>query len=77
MGQRTVEREVSAAETEVAECEARLALVRTQLEDPDLYLTPDGGKRASVLGQELEQARRALDRAFERWEAATQVGGGG
>jgi ATP-binding cassette subfamily F protein 3 len=74
---RTIEREVSAAETEVAECEVRLARVRTQLEDPHLYLTPDGGKRASALGQELEQARRALDRAFERWEAATQVGGGG
>ena len=67
---------MSEAEAEVAECEVRMALVRARLEDPDLYVTPDGGKRASVLGQELEQARRALDRAFERWEAATEADGG-
>ena len=76
-GPRAVEREVSEAEAEVAECEARMALVRGRLEDPDLYVTPDGGKRATVLGQELEEARRALDRAFERWEAATQAAGRG
>jgi ATP-binding cassette subfamily F protein 3 len=72
VGPRTVEREVSEAEAEVAECETRMALVRGRLEDPDLYVTADGAKRAGELGQELEQARRALDRAFERWEAATR-----
>jgi ATP-binding cassette subfamily F protein 3 len=76
-GPRTPEREVGEAEAEVAECEARMALLQSRLEDPDLYVTPDGGKRASVLGQELEQARRALDRAFARWEAATQASAGG
>jgi ATP-binding cassette subfamily F protein 3 len=76
-GPKSVEREVSEAEAEVAECEARMAFVRARLEDPDLYITGDGGKRATLLGQELEQTRRALDRAFERWEAATQAEGGG
>jgi ATP-binding cassette subfamily F protein 3 len=76
-GPRTVEREVSAAEAEVAECEARMALLSARLEDPDLYVTPDGRIRASALGQELEQARRTLDRAFQRWEAATQAAAGG
>src|SRR5216110_1025532 len=56
-GPTTVEREVSEAEAQVAECEARMALVRGRLEDPDLYVTADGAKRATVLGQELEQAR--------------------
>jgi ATP-binding cassette subfamily F protein 3 len=76
-GPKSIEREVSQAEAEVAECEARLDLVRARLEDPDLYLTADGGKRATVLGRELEEARRALDRAFERWERVTQAAGGG
>jgi ATP-binding cassette, subfamily F, member 3 len=76
-GPKSIEREVSQAEAEVAECETRLDLVRARLEDPDLYLTADGGKRATVLGRELEEARRALDRAFERWERVTQAAGGG
>jgi ATP-binding cassette, subfamily F, member 3 len=72
-GPKSAERQVSDAEAEVAECEARLDLVRARLEDPDLYLRADGAKRATVLGRELEEARRALDLAFERWEAATQA----
>jgi ATP-binding cassette subfamily F protein 3 len=74
---KSLEREVSEAEAAVAECETRMDLVRARLEDPDLYLTADGGKRATVLGRELEEAKRALDRAFERWERATQAAAGG
>src|SRR5712691_659689 len=47
-GPKSVARQVSDAEVEVAECEARMALLRAQLEDPDLYVTLDGGKRASA-----------------------------
>ncbi|MBA3497149.1 MAG: ABC-F family ATP-binding cassette domain-containing protein [Gemmatimonadales bacterium] len=69
---RAAERAVEQAEAAVAECEGRVEAIRMELEDPHLYLTADGGKRAAGLGGELEVARAALDRAFARWEAATR-----
>ncbi len=64
---------VEAAEGEVARLEARVEELRAVLEDPALYTTPDGARRATELGRELDQARAALDGAFERWGAATQL----
>jgi ATP-binding cassette subfamily F protein 3 len=69
---RTAERAVSDAEAAVSECESRVAALRGQLEDPHLYLTPEGGRRATELGRELETARARLDEAFARWERATR-----
>jgi ATP-binding cassette subfamily F protein 3 len=72
---RTAERALAQAEAAVAEQEGRVAALRGELENPALYLTPDGALRARQLGEELETARRELDRAFERWERASQTGG--
>jgi ATP-binding cassette subfamily F protein 3 len=69
---RAAERAVADAEAGVGMHEARVAELRTQLEDPDLYLTPEGAAAAARIGAELETARQALDQAFAHWEAATR-----
>ena len=69
---RTAERAVTEAERAVSDWEARVATLREQLEDPHLYLTAEGAKRAVDLGKELEVARGRLDEAFGRWETATR-----
>jgi argininosuccinate lyase len=63
---------VAEAEKAVAEWEARVGALRGELEDPHLYLTPEGARRAGETGRELETARERLDEAFARWEAATR-----
>jgi ATP-binding cassette, subfamily F, member 3 len=70
---RRAERAVAEAESDVSAWEARVESVRAALEDPALYLTPDGSRRASELGRELDEARRGLDAAFARWESATRA----
>ncbi|HEU4564415.1 MAG TPA: ABC transporter C-terminal domain-containing protein, partial [Gemmatimonadaceae bacterium] len=66
--QRRAQRELEAAEAEVLELETRVASITAELEDPALYATPDGTRRATALGTELEDAKRALDAALARWE---------
>jgi ATP-binding cassette, subfamily F, member 3 len=70
---RTAERAVAEAEAAVGEWESRVAALRSELEDPHLYLTADGGRRAAEVGREMETARARLDEAFARWEAATRA----
>jgi len=69
---RRAERAVVEAESEVGVWEGRVEGLRAALEDPHLYLTPDGARRATELGRELEGARRGLDKALARWESATR-----
>jgi ATP-binding cassette subfamily F protein 3 len=69
---RSAERAVAEAERAVSEWEQRVETLRAELEDPHLYLTGDGSRRASVLGRELETARARLDEAFLRWDQATR-----
>ena len=69
---RTAERAVAEAERMVTEWERRVETLRAELEDPHLYLTADGSRRAAELGRELETARGRLDEAFLRWERATR-----
>jgi len=69
---RAAERAVADAEAGVGLHEARVAELRAQLENPDLYLTPEGAAAAARIGAELEVARQALDLAFAEWEAATR-----
>jgi ATP-binding cassette subfamily F protein 3 len=69
---RAAERAVADAEADVGAQEARMAELRARLEDPGLYLTPDGAAEAARIGVQLEDARRALDQAFSAWEAATR-----
>jgi hypothetical protein len=55
----------------VAACEGRVASLRAELEDPELYTTPDGARRSALLGKELEEARTAFEVAFAEWERAS------
>jgi hypothetical protein len=57
--------------------EARAAEVRAQLEDPALYLNPDGGRRAGLLKSELDDLDEALVLALEEWTNATEALGPG
>jgi len=70
---RGARRTVADAEAAVARHEARVAELRTSLEDPDLYITADGARRASQLGAELDAARLALDAAYQAWTAASEA----
>jgi ATP-binding cassette subfamily F protein 3 len=70
---RTAERAVTEAEQRVGERERRVEALRAQLEDPAMYLAPDGGDRAHRLGSELEEAKAKLEAAFAEWEAATRA----
>ncbi len=47
-----------------------MAALRSELEDPALYLLPEGAGKAAELGKQLDQARAELDLALKRWEAA-------
>jgi ATP-binding cassette, subfamily F, member 3 len=67
---RSAQRAVEQAEERVAACEARVAEIRAQLEDPELYAAPSGPEQAHTLGKELETARGELERALQEWEAA-------
>jgi hypothetical protein len=64
---------VAEAEQCVADRERRVADLGAQLEDPALYLAPEGAERARRLGAELEEARAALEAAFAGWESATRT----
>ncbi len=70
---RTAERAVAEAETRVAEWESKVAALRAELEDPALYVTPDGTSRAKKIGAELEAGKSEFERAFAAWEAATKA----
>jgi ATP-binding cassette subfamily F protein 3 len=69
---RAAQRSLEEAEAAVSEGESRVASIRARLEDPALYSTADGATQARTLGAELEIARAELERAFKRWEQATE-----
>ena len=62
---------MAAAESRVAELEKRVDELMSTLEDPSLYTTPEGVKRAAALGRELENAKTQLDVAIAEWEQAS------
>jgi ATP-binding cassette, subfamily F, member 3 len=65
-------RRVAELEAEIQALEARAAEATRQLEDPALYVAPDGASRAGALGKELEDVKRSLDRALDEWASATE-----
>jgi ATP-binding cassette subfamily F protein 3 len=71
---RSARRRLEDAEARVTACEARVASIRAQLENPELYATHEGAARARALGADLEVARKELESAFEQWEAASIAG---
>ncbi|HEX9107794.1 MAG TPA: hypothetical protein VF832_11210, partial [Longimicrobiales bacterium] len=70
-GVRQARQAVDAAEAAVARLETRVSELTRTLEDPSLYTTPDGSRRAVELGAELDAARAELDAAYLAWADAT------
>jgi ATP-binding cassette subfamily F protein 3 len=68
---RAARESLHAAEARVASAEKVVSGLKGLMEDPALYATAEGGKRAAQLGKELEAARREFEGAFAAWEAAT------
>ena len=71
--QRIAQRELELEEARIADLEARIAALTSQLEDPGLYTRAGGPEDAKRLGNELEVAKRELDDALERWGAASEA----
>ena len=69
---RKAQREADAAEQEVAQLERAIATLTATLANPELYTRPDGATSATRLGNELDHAKAALERAIERWTNATE-----
>ena len=42
------------------------------LEDPELYTSREGTEKSLFAGKELEEARRKLDTAIEKWTDLTE-----
>ena len=69
---RELRRRVEDAEKEVNELEQRILELTRLLEDPELYTTRDGTEKALAAGKQLDETRRSLDAAIEKWTAATE-----
>jgi hypothetical protein len=63
---------VEESEREVGRLEAQVVELSSVLEDPELYTTREGTEKALVVGKQLDEARRALDLAIERWTSVTE-----
>ena len=71
---RTAKRNLDAAERAVQQMERRVADLRSQLDDQDLYDgSAEKAKRAGKLDKELVAAQRALDAAIVSWEEAERA----
>jgi ATP-binding cassette subfamily F protein 3 len=66
---RSARRRLEESEGLVAQLETQVEALTRELEDPVLYTTTEGGKRAATLGRELDELKRKLDGAFETWAA--------
>ena len=60
------------SEQEVSRLEANVARLTGALEDPTLYTAHDGARRATQLGEELEQAREELEATLVTWSQAAE-----
>lgn len=67
---RVAKRELEAAESAVANGEADVQRLEAELARDDLYTRPGGTARAAELADALAAARKQLDAAIARWEAA-------
>ncbi|HSQ31065.1 MAG TPA: ABC-F family ATP-binding cassette domain-containing protein [Gemmatimonadaceae bacterium] len=70
---REAQRRVAELEENVQRLEKRVAELTTRLQDPELYMHPDGVADARRLGGELEDLKRRLDSELEAWTAATDA----
>jgi ATP-binding cassette subfamily F protein 3 len=64
---------VEEAEVRVAKLEKEVAKLTTELEDPALYTSAGGPKRAHALGAQLDKLRASLDGALAEWSRLTEA----
>jgi ATP-binding cassette subfamily F protein 3 len=69
---REARRQVEEAEREIATLEESVARLTKVLEDPELYTSREGTEKSLVAGKELEELRRKLDAAIEKWTNLTE-----
>jgi ATP-binding cassette, subfamily F, member 3 len=69
---RAARQQVEKAENEVIALERKVAELTAVLEEPELYTTREGVAKSLIAGEELDEARRQLDSAIERWTTATE-----
>jgi ATP-binding cassette subfamily F protein 3 len=69
---REITRQVEKCEKEVSVLERKVAELTALLEDPELYTTREGTDKSLIAGRELDEARRQLDAAIDKWTAATE-----
>jgi len=68
---RRARRDVDEVEQRIETLESQIAAVAAALENPELYTGVTGLNEAKALGAQLEEAKRELDVALERWNVAT------
>ncbi len=69
---RDARRQIEEAEREIESLEGRVSELTKLLEDPELYTSREGTERSLVAGKELEDVKRKLDAAIERWTNFTE-----
>jgi ATP-binding cassette subfamily F protein 3 len=69
---REMRERVEDSEKEVASLEKRVVELTALLEDPELYTTREGTEKSLRAGKQLDEARRKLDIAIEKWTRVTE-----
>jgi len=69
---REMRQRVEESEKEVAALEKKVVELTALLEDPELYTTREGTDKSLSAGKQLDEARRKLDIAIEKWTKVTE-----
>jgi ATP-binding cassette, subfamily F, member 3 len=69
---RDIRRQIDEAEREIEALEARVSELTRLLEDPELYTSREGTEKSLALGKDLEDVKRKLDTAMEKWTDLTE-----
>ncbi len=69
---RAAEKALADAELRVATVESTIADLTEQLDNPSLYDTPAGVKKAAALGRQLDEEREQLEDAMHEWSTAEE-----
>ena len=69
---RDVRRQIDEAEREIEILEARVSELTKLLEDPELYTSREGTEKSLAFGKDLEEVKRKLDAAMEKWTDLTE-----
>jgi ATP-binding cassette subfamily F protein 3 len=69
---RDMRQRVEESEKEVATLEKKIVELTALLEDPELYTTREGTEKSLRAGKQLDETRRKLDKAIEKWTKVTE-----